>query len=95
MEDALICDEDVREPTPFSAALRERSTSAHSSSEGAGFMSDLMRGEGTREDYIALVVQHWGRCWASLLRKQAMILQTRLRRFFLMQAMGQSFTVVR
>ena len=59
MEDALIYDEDVREPIPFSAALRERSTSAHSSSEGAGFMSDLMRGEGTREDYIALVVQHW------------------------------------
>ena len=22
-------------------------------------MADLMRGEGTREDYIALVVQHW------------------------------------
>lgn len=44
---------------PFSAALRERSSSAHSSSEGAGFMSDLMKGEGTRADYIALVAQHW------------------------------------
>jgi heme oxygenase len=44
---------------PFSTALRERSRSAHSSSEGAGFMSDLMNGEGTRDDYIALVAQHW------------------------------------
>ena len=45
--------------TPFSAALRERSSNAHSGSEHAGFMSDLMKGEGTREDYIALVAQHW------------------------------------
>lgn len=44
---------------PFSTALRERSRTAHSSSEGAGFMSDLMKGEGTRDDYIALVAQHW------------------------------------
>ena len=44
---------------PFSAALRERSTSAHSGSESAGFMADLIKGDGTREDYIALVVQHW------------------------------------
>jgi heme oxygenase len=44
---------------PFSTALRERSSAAHSSSEGARFMSDLMKGEGTREDYIALVAQHW------------------------------------
>jgi heme oxygenase len=49
----------MSDPIPFSTALRERSRSAHSSSEGAGFMSDLMTGEGTREDYIALVVQHW------------------------------------
>ncbi|WP_431804769.1 heme oxygenase (biliverdin-producing) [Microbacterium sp. bgisy203] len=45
--------------TPFSTALRERSRTAHSGSEGAGFMSDLMKGEGTRDDYIALVAQHW------------------------------------
>ena len=45
--------------TPFSTALRERSRSAHSGSEGAGFMSDLMRGQGTRDDYVALVAQHW------------------------------------
>jgi heme oxygenase (biliverdin-producing, ferredoxin) len=47
------------DPIPFSVALRERSTTAHSSSETSGFMSDLMRGEGSREDYIALVAQHW------------------------------------
>lgn len=44
---------------PFSTALRERSSSAHSGSEHAGFMADLMRGNGTRDDYIALVAQHW------------------------------------
>jgi len=44
---------------PFSTALRERSRSAHSGSEHAGFMSDLMRGQGTRDDYVALVAQHW------------------------------------
>ncbi|KAA9145493.1 biliverdin-producing heme oxygenase [Microbacterium lushaniae] len=43
----------------FSTALRERSSAAHSSSEHSGFMSDLMTGEGTREDYVALVAQHW------------------------------------
>ena len=49
----------MSEPIPFSAALRERSSGAHSGSEGAGFMSDLIKGEGTRDDYIALVAQHW------------------------------------
>ena len=49
----------MSDPIPFSTALRERSSRAHSSSEHAGFMSDLMKGEGTREDYVALVVQHW------------------------------------
>lgn len=44
---------------PFSTLLRERSSQAHSTSEHAGFMSDLMSGEGTRDDYIALVAQHW------------------------------------
>lgn len=44
---------------PFSTALRERSSTAHSSSEHAGFMADLMKGEGSRDDYIALVAQHW------------------------------------
>ncbi|TXK18959.1 heme oxygenase (biliverdin-producing) [Homoserinibacter sp. GY 40078] len=44
---------------PFSQALRERTWSSHSDSEGAGFMTDLMKGEGTRDDYIALVAQHY------------------------------------
>ena len=44
---------------PFSTALRERSRAAHSGSEHAGFMADLMRGQGTRDDYVALVAQHW------------------------------------
>jgi len=49
----------MTDPIPFSTALRERSSGAHSDSEGAGFMSDLLKGEGTRDDYIALVAQHW------------------------------------
>lgn len=43
----------------FSAALRERSSGSHSRSEGAGFMTDLLKGEGSREDYISLVSQHY------------------------------------
>ncbi|GAA5145720.1 biliverdin-producing heme oxygenase [Microbacterium pseudoresistens] len=43
----------------FSAALRERSSGSHSRSEHAGFMSDLLKGEGSREDYISLVAQHY------------------------------------
>ena len=45
--------------TPFSVALRERSSGAHSSSEGQDFMSGLLEGDGTREDYISLVAQHY------------------------------------
>lgn len=44
---------------PFSQALRERTRSGHSSSEGADFMSDLMTGKGSRDDYVALVAQHF------------------------------------
>jgi heme oxygenase (biliverdin-producing, ferredoxin) len=44
---------------PFSEALRERTWSSHGDSEGATFMSDLMNGNGTRDDYIALVAQHY------------------------------------
>ena len=44
---------------PFSHALRERTWSSHDDSEGATFMSDLMSGRGTREDYVALVAQHF------------------------------------
>jgi len=45
--------------TSFSQSLRERTWSNHSDSEGADFMSDLMSGNGTREDYVALVAQHF------------------------------------
>lgn len=44
---------------PFSRALRERTHTPHGDAEGATFMSDLMSGKGSREDYIALVVQHF------------------------------------
>lgn len=44
---------------PFSQALRERTWTSHGDSEGAAFMHDLMTGKGTREDYIALVAQHY------------------------------------
>lgn len=44
---------------PFSQALRERTWSSHGASEGAGFMTDLMNGKGHRDDYIALVAQHF------------------------------------
>ncbi|KDA05058.1 heme oxygenase [Microbacterium sp. CH12i] len=47
------------EPLSFSAALRERSSGSHSRSEHAGFMADLLKGEGSREDYVALVAQHY------------------------------------
>lgn len=49
----------MSDPIPFSSALRERSAGAHSGSESAGFMSDLIKGDGTRDDYISLVAQHW------------------------------------
>lgn len=44
---------------PFSQALRERTWSSHGESEGADFMNDLMTGKGSRDDYIALVAQHY------------------------------------
>jgi heme oxygenase len=44
---------------PFSQALRERTWTGHGDSEGAAFMRDLMEGRGTRDDYIALVAQHY------------------------------------
>src|SRR6478735_7481619 len=49
----------MSDPIPFSTALRERASAAHSTSEHAGFMADLITGDGTRDDYIALVAQHW------------------------------------
>ena len=44
---------------PFSQVLREGSWSDHDSSEGADFMANIMRGQATLEDYIALVAQHY------------------------------------
>ncbi|MET1053141.1 MAG: biliverdin-producing heme oxygenase [Mycetocola sp.] len=44
---------------PFSQELRERTRTSHSESEGADFMGDLMTGKGSRDDYIALVTQHY------------------------------------
>ncbi|WP_345752526.1 biliverdin-producing heme oxygenase [Microbacterium rhizophilus] len=44
---------------PLSAALRERTRDAHSTSEGAGFMSALLKGERSRDDYVSLVAQHY------------------------------------
>jgi heme oxygenase len=44
---------------PFSHALRERTWVSHGDTEGATFMHDLMSGKGTRDDYVALVVQHY------------------------------------
>jgi heme oxygenase len=44
---------------PFSHALRERTWTSHGQTEGATFMHDLMSGKGTRDDYVALVVQHY------------------------------------
>ncbi len=49
----------MTEIIPFSAALRERSALSHSQSETSGFMAELLKGESTREDYIALVEQHY------------------------------------
>jgi len=44
---------------PFSRLVRERTARGHRSSESATFMNDLMTGAGSREDYIALVEQHY------------------------------------
>ncbi len=43
---------------PFSRLVRERSRASHGTSEGTSFMSDLLSGAGSRDDYIALVRQH-------------------------------------
>ena len=44
---------------PFSDALRERTRTIHGVTERATFMHDLMSGKGSRDDYIALVAQHY------------------------------------
>ncbi|ANF32461.1 heme oxygenase [Leifsonia xyli] len=49
----------MADPIPFSQALRERTRGVHQESEGAVFMQDLMSGNGSRDDYIALLSQHY------------------------------------
>lgn len=49
----------MTESALFSEILKQRTWSAHGDSEHSGFMEDLMRGNGTREDYIELVAQHY------------------------------------
>ncbi len=43
----------------FSTAIRGATWGDHSDSEGAGFMAAIMRGQATRDDYAALVAQHY------------------------------------
>ncbi len=47
------------EVVPFSRLVRDRSAASHRGSEGASFMGNLLKGEANRDDYIALVSQHW------------------------------------
>ncbi|QHC67727.1 biliverdin-producing heme oxygenase [Rathayibacter oskolensis] len=44
---------------PFSQALRERIGQSGADDEGAAFMTALMTGSGSRDDYIALISQHY------------------------------------
>ena len=46
-------------PIPLSTKIRERSQAAHSDSEGSGFMASLLKGQRSRDDYVALVAQHY------------------------------------
>lgn len=46
-------------PKSFSRVVRESSWGDHSSSEGASFMEDIMRGVASKEDYVDLVAQHF------------------------------------
>lgn len=42
---------------PFSQALRERTAAVHSDAEGSAFITELLSGKRSKEDYIALVGQ--------------------------------------
>ncbi|WP_158867533.1 biliverdin-producing heme oxygenase [Leifsonia sp. AG29] len=46
-------------PMPFSQALRERTRSVHEQSEGSSFVQELMAGDGSRDDYVAMLAQHY------------------------------------
>ena len=43
----------------FAQRMRKSTWNDHEDSEGASFMADLLRGRGTRDDYVQLVAQHW------------------------------------
>lgn len=42
---------------PFSQALRERTAAVHSDTEGSAFITELLSGKRSKDDYIALVGQ--------------------------------------
>lgn len=44
---------------PFSQALRERTAAVHSDAEGSAFITELLSGKRSKEDYIALVGQQY------------------------------------
>ncbi|KQQ05425.1 MULTISPECIES: biliverdin-producing heme oxygenase [unclassified Rathayibacter] len=44
---------------PFSQALRERIGQSGADDEGAAFMTALMTGSGSRDDYVAMISQHY------------------------------------
>lgn len=44
---------------PFTQALRERTWAGDADLDGSRFMLDLLSGHGSRDDYIALVAQHF------------------------------------
>lgn len=44
---------------PFSQALRERTQAVHTETEASAFMTELLSGKRSREDYIALVGQQY------------------------------------
>lgn len=54
-----IAPDAIAEAVPFSRLVRERSSTSHRDSEGASFMGELLAGRSTRDDYVALVSQHW------------------------------------
>lgn len=61
------------EVIPFPRLVRERSSGRHRDSEGAGFVSALLKGDASRDDYTALVSQHWAIYEALEVVKPAML----------------------
>jgi heme oxygenase (biliverdin-producing, ferredoxin) len=44
---------------PLSEALRERTRAVHTESEGSPFIAELMAGERSKDDYTAMLAQHY------------------------------------